>query len=466
MGDGIRGHEQLEAEEARQQVLVDVVAPRAELLLPLELLANEIEHAIEEGGGAGGGIEDEDAMRGFLDLLFPLPPSDGDGAAVGEPVLEAELAFQQEVEALDDVVHHRLRGVIDAAQFAQLWVIRLEEGLVEVDDGIAASAALAEIGEDVVHARDIECLNDVVHEAGEGFVFQRRAGDLLEEMAEEGIGARDQLARLVASETPARPGGAGGKKAVGEGLRKHVGKLGADFGFLFCIRLDGQLGEERGGKGRAPVAELIGGFAVGKGFNDGIAHQVGEVGKAQGELRGRGDGNGPLREETLEELEGLGLLVGIGDNLAAGSDASERGGSAFFRAALALHVPADFEVIGEEEIRKVRLIALELLALFDLGEIDADVLRLDVAEREAVLAPRDDVIRRAALDALGFIGGIHFRERLDERLKRGAIGVLGGVATLPRPLDLGEILRWRHAHRLGAKRAPVERVISPWVSAW
>ena len=75
-------------------MLVNVVAPRAELL-PLELIADEIEHAVEKRGGAGGGIKDEDAVAGLADFLFALAPGDGDLAAVGRPSLRPNLLFSR-----------------------------------------------------------------------------------------------------------------------------------------------------------------------------------------------------------------------------------------------------------------------------------------------------------------------------------------------------------------------------------
>ena len=444
MRDGVRGHEQLEAEEPRQQVLVDVVAPRAELLVALELLADEIEHAIEKRGRAGGGIKDEDAVRGLADFLFALAPGDGDLAAVGEAVLEVEFAFEQKVEAFDDVVHDWLGRVIDAAQFAELRVVGLQEGFVEMDDGIAAPRARAEVAQDAVHAGVIERLNNVVHKAGERLIVERRAGDLLEEMAEKGIGARDELARLLAVELSTRPGGACGEEAVGESLRKHVGKLGADFGLFFGVRLRSEFGEKRGGKGGAPVAQLLRRFIVGESFDDGIAHHVSEVREAQSQLGGGMDGDRALREKALDQHEGAFLFLGIGDDFAAGGKAPERRDAALFQPAFALHIPAEFEVIGEEKIRQVRLVAFDLLGFLDGGEIDSHVLSLDVADGEAVFLPRDDVVGRAALGALRLVGGVDVRECFEQFLQVRAIGMLSGISVAGRTLNGSEIFGYGH----------------------
>ena len=48
-----------------------------------------------------------------------------------------------------------------------------------------------------------------------------------------------------------------------------------------------------------------------------------------------------------------------------------------------MHIPAELQVVREEEIREVRLVAFNLRAFLDLGEIEAHVLRLDVAKSQA-----------------------------------------------------------------------------------
>ena len=73
VGDGVGGHHQLEGVEAREEVLRHVVVPRGALLgvgeallLPLgrEGAVDDVDDFDEEGGGAGGGVEDLD--EGFV----------------------------------------------------------------------------------------------------------------------------------------------------------------------------------------------------------------------------------------------------------------------------------------------------------------------------------------------------------------------------------------------------------------
>src|ERR1019366_4920424 len=70
MRDGIRGHEQFKPKQARQQMLVDVAAPLARVLLGLELRADELEHGVKKCGRAGGRIENEHTVRLILDLTL------------------------------------------------------------------------------------------------------------------------------------------------------------------------------------------------------------------------------------------------------------------------------------------------------------------------------------------------------------------------------------------------------------
>lgn len=70
MGDGVRGHHQLKAIKARQQMVAHIHVPawfeivlgEAIVLAPLRLhvAMDEVDDFDQEGGGAGGGVEDLD----------------------------------------------------------------------------------------------------------------------------------------------------------------------------------------------------------------------------------------------------------------------------------------------------------------------------------------------------------------------------------------------------------------------
>ena len=64
MGDGIGGHEQLETEEAGQQMVFHEPRPQAGIPLLAELVLDQFDDGIEKRPRAAGGIEDEDAGAG------------------------------------------------------------------------------------------------------------------------------------------------------------------------------------------------------------------------------------------------------------------------------------------------------------------------------------------------------------------------------------------------------------------
>ena len=95
------------------------------------------------------------------------------------------------------------------------------------------------------------------------------------------------------------------------------------------------------------------------------------------------------------------------------------------------HIPAKFQIVGQQQIGEAGPITLQLLAGFHRIEIGPNILGLDVAQRQ--LAARNDVIRRTAGDPLRLVGGGHRGvQRLDQRLQSRAMGVLGGVARFQR----------------------------------
>jgi hypothetical protein len=126
---------------------------------------DDVDDFDEEGGGAGGGVEDLDEgfVRGDGALLARLVGERrqlqagvlfqhlAPGGGVGEAVGEAELGLQEFVDAADDVGDDGLRGVEDAALDLELLVVGGEEVLVEVDDRVFAAGAVAEV------ARPLPC---------------------------------------------------------------------------------------------------------------------------------------------------------------------------------------------------------------------------------------------------------------------------------------------------------------------
>ena len=98
------------------------------------------------------------------------------------------------------------------------------------------------------------------------------------------------------------------------------------------------------------------------------------------------------------------------------------------RASQAVDVPAELDVIGEDQVGQRVAVAQELGALLDLVEVDADVLALDVADWDAVLV--DDEVGRAVFALGGLVDGLDpgRADRLNQRFERRAIAVLRGPA--------------------------------------
>ena len=270
----------------------------------------------------------------------------------------------QAINALDDVVHHRLGRIVNAAQLAQFRIVGLQEGFVEVNDRVATAAMFAKIFHDPRHVRVIERLNQVLDEPGERFVIQRRAGDLLEERAEKRIGAGDEFLRLCAGEPGAAAGSAGAEQAIGECLREHVGELIDGFGLFPGIVLRREFWQQRGGKGIAPVAQLLRSLLGLKRADDEAANDVGELGQAAGKFFGGGDVHRALGEEGEQEaFRPFHFLGGDRGEFAAGLQRREAEGFAL----LAVHEPAELHVVGEQEIGQRGQITLELFAPFNLS---------------------------------------------------------------------------------------------------
>jgi len=71
--------------------------------------------------------------------------------------------LEQAVHRAHNVLHHRLRGVVHTAAFAGLRVILVEEGLVEMHDGVFALAFFVILVEDAVDIGCVQDSRDIIH---------------------------------------------------------------------------------------------------------------------------------------------------------------------------------------------------------------------------------------------------------------------------------------------------------------
>ena len=97
-------------------------------------------------------------------------------------------------------------------------------------------------------------------------------------------------------------------------------------------------------------------------------------------------------------------------------------GKARSQAQLAADIPAEFQIVGKDEIGEAVAVAFELFAFLGVVERYTDVLGFDKAKRNIFAG--DDVVRRAALDALGFVGGRDTGLKSFEQVfQRGAVAL-------------------------------------------
>ena len=258
---------------------------------------------------------------------------------------------------------------------------------------------------------------------------------------------------------------AGGEQPVGQRLREHIGEG------VFA-----EVGNQRLPRRAVEVGNVGGQLVLAEALGHHVAGQVGEPGHAPRQLLGGGDGRRVAVEEVAQQRGGFGdgaVAQRQPNSLSPWERVGVRASPAAVKlrqagdgAALAVHVPAEFGVVGEQQVGQRFPVALELppvdrgragavAVALDFVEAHADVLGLDVADGHAVLRPADGVVGRAALDALRFVGGGDaVRGRLQQRLERGPVGVLGGVAVrqagLQRPDVIPECASVGHAKHLAA----------------
>ena len=178
VGDGVAGHHELEAVEAGDEVLLGVALPQP--LLGGIALVDVADDFGKEGAGAGGGVEDLQAVDffvgadGFAPAAFGLFGGgnlhfDGGFAVVAQPLGDVQMGFEGVIGGADDKLHGRLRGVPYTVDFTQFWVVFGKEGFVEVDKGVVGLGVFAEVFEDVGNVGGAE-------DVGQGIDYPDDAG--------------------------------------------------------------------------------------------------------------------------------------------------------------------------------------------------------------------------------------------------------------------------------------------------
>ncbi len=185
-----------------------------------------------------------------------------------------------------------------------------------------------------------------------------------------------------------------------------------------------EVGDEDWRKGGAPALQEMGSIVGLERGDDDVADQVRQPRQALGEFAGGGDGLRGVGKEVLQEIAHRLHLGGGSLELVVAVERRQAGGLA----PLAVHVPAKFEVVRENDVRQGIQVALELGGTLDGIEVNAHVFRFNVADDEAAL--EDGKVRRAAGDAGGFVDGADARVAVQQRRQRRAVGVLGATPAL------------------------------------
>jgi hypothetical protein len=162
-----------------------------------------------------------------------------------------------------------------------------------------------------------------------------------------------------------------------------------------------------------------------------VADEVGVSRHLSGERVGVCDGRGGVREEILKQ--GVQFVCAIrraAQSLGAGVPLSESGDLT----PRAVYIPAELQVIGQDEVRQVITVALELVGHFGGVERHADVFGFDVADGDALPAcvcASDGEVGRAAGDTLRLVDRDDtLLQRFQQRLEGGAMRAFGRIACL------------------------------------
>ena len=127
-----------------------------------------------------------------------------------------------------------------------------------------------------------------------------------------------------------------------------------------------------------------------EGIDNEVADKVGDGGKALRQFLGGVDGGGLGSEEIGDEFTDGAFRERVDDEAVVFTNGCEANDALF----LSVDVPAEFEVISEEEVVERFEVAFHLVRFFDAVEFDADILGFDVPQWHFTLL--DDEIRCAA----------------------------------------------------------------------
>ena len=393
--------------QARQETAPHVVRPDA--TLTAHGLVDLLHHGQQEAASPGRRIEDMDVIA-------------------GQAVMAAKMAAQQRVHAAHDVADDRLRREVDAALLAHDRVVRGEEILVEMHDGVALPRFAAEIAHDLGDLRVGQTRRQLLD--GPLHLTLQVLEDLPEFAVQEAIGARHvgegarqrEIARGQVLQLHA-----GRKERVGQGLGVHVGEFAVvQFGQQFDFQIVLVLVQEAASVGRVErLADQVGDFAR-------------QVGHDPGQILRRGDVGRRRAPEALQQRGQALVLLALRLQAAARKTRDGDGLPGCFSAA----IPAKLAVVGEDQVVAGPEIALQLFAVFGSVKRDVYVLAFDVAD--GLAGQLQHQIGRAEVQVARFVDDLNaFVEGPEQAFQRGTVTVLGGHAAAVHAAQVVDVVRDR-----------------------
>ena len=95
---------------------------------------------------------------------------------------------------------------------------------------------------------------------------------------------------------------------------------------------------------------------------------------------------------------------------------------------LTIGIPAEFQVVGENQVWQALPVTLKLVALFGDAQIVADVLAFDVTDGDAVALYDEVWGARIAVGGIIYGDDTVTAQGLDQCFKGGTVGMLSGLA--------------------------------------
>ena len=277
-----------------------------------------------------------------------------------------------------------------------------------MDHRVFLPGAAAEIGQNRRHVRPVQEARQIVHDPGNARV-DVGAGDAAKDIAQEWCRfcedrflSGEGLRRLVLATRR--------EQAISRGLGLQVGEIGGSQVLNQGFLIGAQQAVQRTGLG-----------LLGEDTFHTVTQQPRLGGDALGQLARVVDGWQVGGKEAVKQgVDPFGPFPVQGEPVFA-----VKAPEACGLAQLAFRVPAKFQVVGEDQIGQAVAVAAELFIVFNVIQMDADVLAFDVARGHAAVL--DDEVRGAAGDMRRLVDcpNLIAAQRFDQGRKSRTVTMLG-----------------------------------------